>query len=113
MANPFQRGTEILGESWRILHDENTKFVKQRMSDNMKTFERIVASRTPPEFFAAQQKWFEETARAYGDHWTKCAQLVKDALGHAAPDLGHKARADEARHDARGLQRAAREALSR
>ena len=115
IANPFQRSAEmIFGESWRVLLEENTKFMNQQMSDSMKAFEQIAASRTPPELFTAHQNWFEESARAYGEHWQKCAQLIRDAIEESANDVETKAKAaDKTETYARGLQRTARDAFGR
>jgi hypothetical protein len=76
----FGKNASAFGERMLKLQHEGARFVGERFEDNMKTLQRLSACRSLPDLLAAQQRWFSETAQAYGKEWSRCADLVTETL---------------------------------
>lgn len=80
----FGNNISGFGERLLKLQEESLRFMGERFEGNMKAMQRLTACRTLPDVLAAQQKWFAETAQAYGEEWSRCADLMTEAFKYGA-----------------------------
>jgi hypothetical protein len=85
------KNVSAFGERIWKLQQESIRFLGERFEDNMKAMQRLTACRSLPDVLAAQQKWFAEAAQAYGEEWSRCADLMTDALKNGHDDGPDKA----------------------
>lgn len=83
MTEMFGKGASIFGRSFATLQKEGLRFFNERLEDNVKAAEAFGACKTLPDLFAAQQKWFEGTTRAYMQEWRRCGELMSDMVRDA------------------------------
>ena len=76
----MERSANLFGKSVRSLQEEGMRFFSRRMEDNAKAAKEMAACRNFPDLLAAQQKWFADAARAYGEEWVRCGELVTEML---------------------------------
>lgn len=67
------------GERLLRLHQEAIRFVNQRFNANLATLQRLGESKSLPEFLDCQREWLAEAAQAYGEEWSRCAELMAGA----------------------------------
>jgi hypothetical protein len=95
----MERGANIFGKSVRTLQEESMRFLSRRMEDNAKAAKEIAACRSVPDLLVAQQKWFADTARAYGEEWVRCNELVTEMLEeNGKEDAGKRMRGRPEHH---------------
>jgi hypothetical protein len=85
----FARNISAFGERMWKLQQESVRFMGERFEDNMKTLQRLTACKTLPDLLAAQQKWFADTAQAYGKEWGRCADMMTEAPDNGSGE-GHE-----------------------
>jgi hypothetical protein len=89
-AGAVERSASLFGKSMRSLQEESMRFLTRRMEDNAKAAKEIVACRSFPDLLAVQQKWFADTARAYGEEWLRCGELVTEMLEESGKEEAGK-----------------------
>jgi hypothetical protein len=72
----FGQKVSALGERILKLQQEGIRFMGERFEDNMKTLQCLSSCKSFPDLLAAQQKWFAETAQAYGEEWSRFSELM-------------------------------------
>lgn len=72
----FGKNVSAFGERVLKLQQEGIRFMGERFEDNVKTLQRLSSCKSFPDLLAAQQKWFAETAQAYGEEWSRCSDLL-------------------------------------
>ncbi len=80
VAEAMEKGTSAFAKSMRTFQQEGAKFMARRIEGNMKAAEQFGACRTLPDFLAAQQNWFADTARAYNEEWVRCGELMTEVF---------------------------------
>lgn len=78
------KNASAFGERVWKFQQEGARFIGERFEDNMKALQRLSACKSLPDLLAAQQRWFAETAQAYGEEWTRCADLFTETLNEGA-----------------------------
>jgi len=84
MTGAIEKSATALGQNMRSLQDEGVRFVTRRVEDNLRAAEQFGKSKSLPELFAAQQKWFADMTRAYSEEWAKCGELLSEAMQASA-----------------------------
>lgn len=98
MAEVFGRGASMFGRSFATLQKEGLRFLNQRMEDNAKAVEQFGSCKSMPDLFAAQQKWFADTTRAYLEEWQRCGELMTDMMREAGDEAEQKRPRPEETH---------------
>jgi hypothetical protein len=95
----MERSANIFGRGVRTLQEEGMRFLSRRMEDNAKAAKEMAACRNVPDLLLAQQKWFADTARAYGEEWVRCSELVTEMLEeNGKEERGRRMRARPEHH---------------
>jgi len=90
MTEAFGRGASMFGRSFTTLQKEGMRFFNQRLEDNVKAAEEFGSCKSLPDLFAAQQKWFADTTRAYLEEWQRCGELMSDMMREGGEETPHK-----------------------
>jgi hypothetical protein len=91
MDGVMEKSASLFGKNMQTLQQESVRFVSKRIEDNLKTAQQLGACRSVPDFLAVQQKWFADMAHAYSQEWTRCSELMSEAMqGHEKVSNGDR-----------------------